>query len=79
MTASDISGRHLIPRLRKDFTDFELIVSDSASTDSTEEICQTYAARDKRVRYLRSETNRGVTWNFRYVLEVAVQKGCPRR
>ena len=57
--------------LAQDFTDFELIISDNASTDSTEEICRTCAARDKRVRYLRSETNRGVTWNFRYVLEVA--------
>ncbi len=57
--------------LGQDFEDFELIISDNASTDGTAAICREYAARDKKVRYLRTETNRGVTWNFRNVLEVA--------
>lgn len=55
----------------QDFQDFELIISDNASTDGTAEICREYAARDKKIRYLRSDTNRGVTWNFRNVLDVA--------
>lgn len=41
------------------FTDFELILSDNASTDRTEEICQRYVQQDKRVRYHRNETNIG--------------------
>ena len=33
------------------FGDFELIISDNASTDRTSEICREYAARDSRIRY----------------------------
>lgn len=36
--------------LRQSFGDFELLISDNASTDRTQEICQDYAARDARVR-----------------------------
>ena len=32
--------------LSQSFTDFELIISDNASTDRTGEICLTYAAKD---------------------------------
>jgi glycosyltransferase involved in cell wall biosynthesis len=41
------------------FTDFELIISDNASTDGTSDICRDYAAKDPRIRYFRSEVNRG--------------------
>jgi glycosyltransferase involved in cell wall biosynthesis len=44
--------------------DFELILSDNASTDSTAEICQAFVCRDSRVRYFRNETNLGVVANF---------------
>ena len=58
--------------LAQTFTDFELIISDNASTDRTEEICREYAAKDRRIRYVRQETNRGATANFQYVLDEAV-------
>lgn len=45
--------------LGQSFTDFELIISDNASTDKTAMICQTYAARDERIRYYRNATNIG--------------------
>lgn len=45
--------------LCQSFEDFELIVSDNASTDRTEEIVQTFAARDRRVRYHRNAVNIG--------------------
>jgi glycosyltransferase involved in cell wall biosynthesis len=47
--------------------DFEVIVSDNASTDRTAEICQGYAARDARIRYIRQESNRGAVWNTNFV------------
>jgi glycosyltransferase involved in cell wall biosynthesis len=39
--------------------DFELILSDNASTDATAEICRSCAARDSRIRYSRNATNIG--------------------
>ena len=58
--------------LAQTFTDFELIISDNASTDKTEQICREYAAKDKRIRYIRQEINRGAAANFQYVLDEAV-------
>lgn len=45
--------------LGQSFEDFELIISDNASTDKTGEICQSYLARDSRIRYHRNATNIG--------------------
>jgi glycosyltransferase involved in cell wall biosynthesis len=45
--------------LSQTFEDFELIISDNASTDRTGEICQAYLAKDARIRYHRNETNIG--------------------
>ena len=56
-------GRHLGEAidsiLAQTFADFELIISDNASTDDTAAICATYAARDPRVRVIRQERNIG--------------------
>src|SRR3954471_8256298 len=57
--------------LSQTFRDFELIVSDNASTDGTSEICEAYAARDSRVRYYRNEKNMGAGWNTRRVFSLA--------
>ena len=53
--------------LAQTFDDFELVISDNASTDGTEEICRRYATLDKRVRYIRRTENIGGPGNFRYV------------
>ena len=55
----------------QEFKDFELILCDNASTDSTEAICREYAARDPRVRYHRNEKNIGATGNYCRVVELA--------
>lgn len=57
--------------LAQTYTDFELIISDNGSTDSTPDICREYAARDSRVKYFRAETNRGPAWNFNRVVELS--------
>jgi glycosyltransferase involved in cell wall biosynthesis len=57
--------------LAQDFTDFELIVSDNASTDRSPEICAEYARRDSRVRFVRNSTNIGATANFNRTFELA--------
>ena len=45
--------------LAQTYKDFELILSDNASTDGTAEICRRYAAQDARIRYYRNKTNIG--------------------
>jgi glycosyltransferase involved in cell wall biosynthesis len=60
--------------LNQAFTDFELIISDNASTDRTGEIAEAYAKRDNRIRYYRSEKNMGAGWNARRVYELATGK-----
>jgi glycosyltransferase involved in cell wall biosynthesis len=57
--------------LSQTFQDFELIISDNASTDSTETICREYAAKDGRVRYYRNDNNIGAGPNHNRVFELA--------
>jgi glycosyltransferase involved in cell wall biosynthesis len=57
--------------LAQTYTDFELIISDNASTDRTREICHSYAAQDKRIRYFRSEANLGAARNYNRVFELS--------
>jgi glycosyltransferase involved in cell wall biosynthesis len=54
--------------LAQTFTDFELIISDNASTDGTAQIAQKYAAKDPRVRYVRHPKNRGSSFNHNFVI-----------
>jgi glycosyltransferase involved in cell wall biosynthesis len=63
--------RALDSLLAQSFTNFELIISDNASTDKTREICEEYAARDARLRYIRQERNLGGLENFNFVLREA--------
>lgn len=54
--------------LRQSFRDFELIISDNASTDSTPEIILAYQRRDPRIKFIRQTANIGAAQNFIYVL-----------
>ena len=55
--------------LVQDFTDFELFISDNASTDATWEISQEYATLDDRVRVHKQVRTLPIVENFRFVLE----------
>jgi glycosyltransferase involved in cell wall biosynthesis len=57
--------------LDQTFEDFELLISDNASTDNTETICRAAAARDRRVVYSRNDVNVGAARNFNIVLQRA--------
>jgi glycosyltransferase involved in cell wall biosynthesis len=57
--------------LAQTFHDFELVISDNASTDRTEEIARHFADVDSRVRYHRNETNIGGARNQNQTVELA--------
>ncbi|GAC1574701.1 MAG: glycosyltransferase family 2 protein [Candidatus Elarobacter sp.] len=57
--------------LAQTFEDFELIISDNASTDATPAIAATYAERDTRVRFLRNASDRGAAYNYNRVTALA--------
>ncbi|KXK25428.1 MAG: glycosyltransferase [Candidatus Brocadia sinica] len=57
--------------LSQTYSDFELIISDNASTDKTQEICKAYEARDRRICYYRNEKNLGAARNFNRVFELS--------
>ncbi len=56
--------------LSQSFPDFELIICDNASTDATPQICQEFADRDDRIRYINSSENRGASGNFNRAFHV---------
>jgi glycosyltransferase involved in cell wall biosynthesis len=49
----------------------ELVISDNASSDATAAICCHFAARDRRVRYIRQPRNRGAAGNFNQTFRLA--------
>ena len=57
--------------LAQTFTDFELVICDNCSTDSTQEICERFAAQDERVRYYRNPKNLGAGPNFDRAFELS--------
>ncbi len=62
----------MISLLAQTYADFELIISDNGSTDSTQVICKEFAAKDARIRYVRQTENRGPVANFQFVLDESV-------
>ena len=55
--------------LAQTYTDFDLIISDNASTDETATIATTYVRRDPRVRYVRHTENVGAHHNYNGMLD----------
>jgi glycosyltransferase involved in cell wall biosynthesis len=63
--------RALDTLLAQTFQDFQLIISDNASTDQTEQICRKYEKQDPRIKYVRQQSNIGAINNFKYVVTTA--------
>ena len=57
--------------LGQTFTDYEIIISDNASSDMTNKICKEYLNKDKRIRYVRQNTNIGFPNNFNFLINEA--------
>jgi len=54
--------------LGQTYEDFELIISDNASTDGTADVCRGYAQQDSRIRYIRQPRNIGLQPNHNFVI-----------
>jgi glycosyltransferase involved in cell wall biosynthesis len=52
-------------------TDLEILIADNGSEDGTEAICRAAMGTDRRIRYLRSDVNRGGPWNMNRLYEMA--------
>jgi glycosyltransferase involved in cell wall biosynthesis len=57
--------------LNQTYQNFELIISDNASTDHTQQICLEYAAKDNRIHYYRNTKNLGAPKNYNRVFELS--------
>lgn len=57
--------------LAQTFSDFELVVSDNASTDGTRNVVENYMSIDRRVRYIRHSENIGANLNYSHVVRIA--------
>jgi glycosyltransferase involved in cell wall biosynthesis len=53
--------------LAQTYKNFELVISDNVSTDDTQKICEEYARKDKRVRYIRQREDLGGYGNYDFV------------
>ena len=56
--------------LAQSLKDFEIVLSDNASTDRTAAICRSYQEKDHRVRYFRNDNNIGAARNFNRTVEL---------
>ena len=57
--------------LAQTFGDFELLITDNCSTDSSVEIANEYASRDARIRVVVNETNLGQFGNRNRAMTLA--------
>lgn len=67
----DYLAESLDALLGQSYEDFELLISDNASTDGTASICQRYLRQDPRIRYVRQPRNIGAAPNHNFVFQHA--------
>ncbi|TXJ00169.1 MAG: glycosyltransferase family 2 protein [Neisseriales bacterium] len=60
--------------LNQTYSDFEFIIIDDCSTDSSYQILQKYAEKDKRIRIFRNDTNRKQAYTKNFAIKLAKGK-----
>ena len=53
----------------QDYNNLEIIISDNASQDNTENVCRKLCTEYQYIKYIKQEYNKGATFNFREVLK----------
>lgn len=61
--------------LNQTYTDFELIICDDVSSDSTVDILNEYAQKDSRVHIVQNEKNLGFLKNFEKAIRICLERG----
>lgn len=56
---------------KQSFSDYDLLISDDASTDETLEVIKGYAEKDARIRFISQPKNAGPLGNFKFLLSQA--------
>ncbi len=59
----------LVSILNQSFSEFELIISDNNSSDSTQKIVEKFSKKDSRIKFLKNKTNIGMINNFNLVVK----------
>lgn len=67
----DFIEASLLSILNQSFENFKLIISDDGSSDGSADICKQYAAKDKRITYIRHPKNLGISKNMEFLLQQA--------
>jgi len=67
----ELLERSIVSALSQDYPLIEIIISDNASTDDTEHLCQRHCEKDKRIKYVKQFSNIGPGKNFSEVLSMA--------
>lgn len=57
--------------IHQTYTNFEFIIIDDNSEDSTYQICYKYAEKDSRIKLFRNEKNLGLNKNFEKAIKIA--------
>jgi glycosyltransferase involved in cell wall biosynthesis len=57
--------------INQDYPNIEMVISDNASTDNTQSICEEYANKYPQIKYYRQPINQGMIANFNTSLELA--------
>ena len=68
---SESLKRSISSVINQTYTNLEIIISDNASTDETQQICEEFSKLDSRIKYIRQSENFGAGNNFKFVLEKA--------
>lgn len=69
---ADFIEESILSVINQTYTNWELIIVDDCSKDNTEEVVKKYTDNDKRIRYIRLETNSGAAIARNTGIEMAI-------
>lgn len=64
--------------MEQTFTDWEFIICDDGSKDNTASIIEEYTKKDPRIKFIRNDKNRGLSYTLNHCLEYATGEYCAR-